>query len=220
MDECITQTDQTNVDDLFNTIDTTEDVEKKVMNVKVTDNNTITYFSYNILNDQNPDYKLLNVLNFISYCNNIFVYNNDQLSNAEFDIRYDSCERDILYVRKPSTGSRIYIAIFNVNCDTEYVTHLDCDSDINLYEDKIMSLFVKCKSVEFDEEGKLIGIPFSEEVTKKELPENVMNNLINMKFSEDDMIIRFTINSDGEITNSNLIFMMETEEEEEQEGEK
>ena len=43
-----------------------------------------------------------------------------------------------------------------------------------------------------------------------------MNNLINMKFSEDDMIIRFTINSDGEITNSNLIFMMETEEEEEQ----
>jgi hypothetical protein len=80
---------------------------------------------------------------------------------------------------------------------TEYITHLDCDSDINLYEDKLMSLFVKCKSVEFDEEGKLIGIPFSEEVTKKELPENVMNNLINMKFSEDDMIIRFTIDKNG-----------------------
>lgn len=210
-DNNLSETD-VNINSIFNENNTSDENVKKIINVKKIDNQILTYFSYNILNDQNNEYEHLYILNFISYCNNIFVYDIKQLDKVEFNIRYNSCERDILYVKKPSIGSRIYLANFNNNCNTEYISHLDCDSNINLYEDKILSLFTKYKNIDFDENGKLCNIQFSEEVNKLEISKKIINDLNNKKFNDKDILIRFTINSNGDVTDSTMMIIIDTEE--------
>jgi hypothetical protein len=185
----------------------------------INNNNTsrLEYFTNELLSIVDNKYECINIYNYVTYTNNLFVFSpNNQQHNSPNKFRF--YEKDVLYVLKPELGSRIYIANFDVNCKTSYLYHIDIDTSdeldelennekkIMLYEDKILSCFKKCKDiVEVTSENNILidfsRVEFSEEVNKLDKPEELTNFINNLKLNEEDLLIRFTIDKNGLVSN-------------------
>jgi hypothetical protein len=176
-------------------------------------NEMLEPFTHEILSIIDTNYESISIVNYVTYRNNLFVYpTNNQNPNSISKYRF--YEKDIVNVLKPKSGSRIYIANFDVNCNTKYLYHIDvdtntenCDKIIELYEDKILSCFKKCKEIVdvTSDNGVLIDfnkIEFSDEVNQMEKPQELNNFINNLSLNEDDLLIRFTINEVGLVSNA------------------
>jgi len=182
-------------------------------NDKDSSNKNLELFTRELLSIIDTNYESVSIINYVTYRNNLSVYStNNQIPNSISKYRF--YEKDVVYVLKPKSGSRIYIANFDVNCNTKYLFHIDidtttnnCDKIIELYEDKILSCFKKCKDIVevTSDNGVLIDftkIEFTDEVNQLEKPEELNNFMNNLVLNEDDLLIRFTIDEIGLISNA------------------
>jgi len=212
------------VEELFSSVCQNENNEShtsgKLVKIKRVESNVkLAPFTHEILSIIDTNYESISIVNYVTYRNNLSVYstNNQQ---AEAPGKYRFYEKDVVYVLKPKAGFRIYVANFDVNCNTKYLYHIDIETNVDnsdkiieIYEDKILSCFKRCKDIVevTSDNGVLIDfnkIDFSEEVNNLEQPEELRKFINNLSLNEDDLLIRFTIDEVGLVSNAIVLLEM------------